>query len=76
MKLVYYFTGVTLDECGVFGGVKVGNFRHPSNTNWFFTCFNDTARQPECQQCPAPFLHFSEKCNMCLEEATGEISQI
>ncbi|XP_066932918.1 uncharacterized protein [Clytia hemisphaerica] len=59
---------VSLDECGVFGGTKVGNFRHPDNSNWFYTCFEDN-RQPECQQCSAPNLHFINKCNMCLRES-------
>ena len=71
IDLLFWLTGVTLDACGVFGGIKVGNFRHPDNSNWFFTCYNDTKRQPECQQCAAPSLHFIEKCNMCLGEIDG-----
>lgn len=56
-----------MDVCGSFGGIKKGNFRHPLNTNWFYTCFG-YVREPECQQCASPLLHFSEKCNMCLPE--------
>ena len=70
------FTGVSNDECAVFGGngfKPPGNYRHPDNSNWFYTCYGDN-RQPECQQCGADDLHFIKKCEMCMYEQDGKTS--
>ncbi|XP_057315568.1 uncharacterized protein LOC130656685 [Hydractinia symbiolongicarpus] len=60
-----------LDQCAIFGGFNVGNFRLSSDPHVFVTCTGTEIIT--CQRCPAQ-LFFSNKCNACMEEEDDSLN--